>query len=94
MNPYYYFEFGNGSKLENVLSLKSDDELKVTAKPDLGGGIYEEHLHFNSPEEVARFIPGCGQDSNVYQHATFSQFVHNINEISFYLSNRLNYVKQ
>lgn len=80
VNPYYYFIYGEGKQLGNVLSLKSDVELKVTARPDLGAGIYEEHLHFNSPEEIAHFNPGCGQDSNLYQHAPFSQFINTVNE--------------
>ena len=80
VNPYYYFLFGPGSKMANVSCVKSETELKVSARPDLGAGIYEEHLHFNSPEEVAHFTPGCGQDSNLYRNATFSQFINTINE--------------
>jgi hypothetical protein len=80
VNPYYYFMSGPGHNMDNILYMKSEVELKVTARPDLGAGIYEEHLHFNSPEEIAHFTPDCGQDSNLYQHAAFSQFINTINE--------------
>jgi hypothetical protein len=78
-NPYYYFLSDDGKKLENVAALKSETSLKVTARPDLGAGIYADPVKF-SPGDTKYFNSTCGQDTSIYASAAFSQFMHNINE--------------
>ena len=79
-NPYAFFLYGAGSKLKQVASLKSSAEIKVTARPNLGAGIYEDSLHFNDAESRSHFKNNCGQDPETYKNATFEQFINNINE--------------
>lgn len=79
-NPYSYFLFGEGKKLQNVAALKSTIELKVIARPDLGAGIYQDSAYYGDPESRKHYTNNCGQDTSIYRHATFTQFVNNINE--------------
>ena len=79
-NPYYYFLNGDGSKLQNLACARSNVELKVTARPDLGAGIYEDSINFNNAESRKYFTGHCGQDTAIYNKAAFSQFINNINE--------------
>ncbi|MEO8085810.1 MAG: hypothetical protein ABI763_03265 [Bacteroidota bacterium] len=79
-NPYSYFLFGEGKKMQNVASLKSSPELKVTARPDLGAGIYEDPAYFDDAESRKHFSGNCGQDPETDRNSTFTQFINNINE--------------
>ena len=79
-NPYSFFLYGDGKKLTNVATLKSQTELKVTARLDLGAGIYIDSVNFNDSESRKHFIAGCGQDAALYNNAPISQFINNINE--------------
>lgn len=79
-NPYYYFLFGDGRKMQNLIALKSSPELKVTARPDLGAGIYTDSLQFKDGSNRKNCSASCGNSPALYSSATFSQFINNINE--------------
>jgi hypothetical protein len=79
-SPYYYFLSGDGKKSDDVAALISGAYLKVTARPDLGAGIYIDPINFSAEENAKDFRGSCGQDSSIYSSASFTQFVHNINE--------------
>ncbi len=79
-NPYCFFLHGDGKKLTDLAILKSKTELKVTARLDLGAGIYVDSINFNDDESRKHFNAGCGQDATIYNNAPISQFINTINE--------------
>lgn len=74
-NPYYYYLNGDGKLLQNMIAYKSASLLKVTAQPNLGGGIYVDDARFNGEEDKSYFCATCGQDSNLYKNAPIQQFI-------------------
>lgn len=84
VNPYFYFLYGDGSKLQNTVVSRFPYHLKVTARPDPGAGIYLSPLHFSSEQHGNFFLKNCGQDSSLYKNAQFDQFVHYIDPTTKY----------
>lgn len=78
LNPYFYFLYGDGSRLKNTVVSVFPYHLKVIAKPDPGAGIYLPPNHFTSEKHGSFFTKNCGLDSALYRTAQFSQFVHYI----------------
>ena len=76
--PFYYFLYGGGKKIPGTVSEKFGRMLKVIAKPDPGAGIYIHPDHFDRVTADKYATPCCGQDSNLYRHAAFEQFIHYI----------------
>ena len=76
--PYYFFLFGNGKKMTDVVSQLSSSKLKVTAQPDLGAGICIDSSAFDLAKNTAYYNSGCGIDTSLFQSAPFSQFVNHI----------------
>jgi len=76
ISPYFFFLWGEGSKLKNTLVQQFPAYLKVIANPDPGKGIYINPNNF--PKEIAGqyATPLCGQDSALYRTACFEQFIH------------------
>ena len=76
INPYFYFTYGAGRKIQNTVAQQFSRQLTVIAKPDLGSGIYINPNNFS--KEVADKYKHdlCGQDSSLYRTAAFEQFIH------------------
>lgn len=76
VNPFYYFDFGNGKSLKNTIVYKSETVLNVKAKPNLGTGVYINNMSFtDSNFDKSYFCNTCGQDSNLYKNAPVQQFI-------------------
>jgi len=77
VNPFFYFQFGEGRGMKNTLVQRFPFILKVIARPDPGAGIYINPVNF--PNEVNfRTVRQCGMDSSLYRTAPFEQFIHYI----------------
>jgi len=77
-NPYYYFLYGDGQKLNNTTVVKTDKALKVVAKPDLGAGVY---IDFKDNNAAAKdFTDNCGRSPELEKNASFQQFLHSVDE--------------
>lgn len=75
-NPFCFFNYGNGKKMNNGIAYTSDMTLKVIAKPDLGYGIYiNDGIFKGSNYDRSYFCSTCGQDSNLYNNAAIQQFI-------------------
>lgn len=75
VNPFYYFEYGEGKKLKETLVIKDPIKLKVIAQPDLGTGIYISDNIFGSEDfDKSYFCKTCGQDKELYNNAPMQQF--------------------
>ncbi len=78
-NPYYYFLFGDGKKLDGAKVLTSTDTLKVIAKPDLGKGLYVRKKDFGGDNmNTSTFRNDCGNNTKLYSDAPFSQYLNEI----------------
>ncbi|HEY0029376.1 MAG TPA: hypothetical protein VGC65_01360 [Bacteroidia bacterium] len=75
VNPYFYFLNGEGKNLGNIVAALSGTELKVSARPDLGTGIYIDEARFDGEVDKSAFCATCGQDSNLYLNAPIQQFI-------------------
>lgn len=76
--PYYYFLYGDGKKIANTVSIFSSTMLKVIAHPDAGSGIFYEKNFFKGLRSKSISNNNCGDDTTLYRHAAFSQFLHYI----------------
>jgi len=77
INPYYFFLFGEGSKLSNTYVQKFDDVLNVKAKPDLGKGIYAHDYDFRETENFQKYFTcNCNNSTDIFEEAAIKQFVH------------------
>ena len=76
VNPYFYFLYGPGKSIPDIVIQKSPIMLKVVAKPDPGAGIYVNPSAYSKEEAEKGKTPCCGQDSSWYRNAAFEQFVH------------------
>jgi len=75
VSPYYFFNHGKGKNLKQTISSVSQTQLKVTAQPNLGAGIYVDDSRFNGVVDKSNFCATCGQDSNLYKNAAIQQFI-------------------
>ncbi len=80
ISPYYYFQYGDGNRIENLISMNSEDRLRVIARPDLGKGIYIDETSPALYKAKNKNINGCGNDSSLYRTSTFSQYYHYIDK--------------
>jgi hypothetical protein len=76
VNPYYYFLYGQGSKLLNCLAVISEKSLRVVAKPDLSKGIFIPEESFYSQENKNFTGKYCGNSDVLYKNAAFKHFAH------------------
>jgi hypothetical protein len=82
--PYYFFLHTDFLKKENLIAVKSNEQLKVIAHPDLGGGLYIDMFDFPNQQPKPFFCPNCGTDSSLYNNAPFAQMVQEVrNDLSF-----------
>lgn len=75
VNPYYFFNHGNGKNLKQTISAVSQTQLKIVGQPNLGAGIYVDDARFNGEIDKSAFCATCGQDSNLYKNAAIQQFI-------------------
>jgi hypothetical protein len=80
VSPYYYFLFGKGSILANIVAVKSERYLKVIAKPDLGGGIYISHEKIGDLFNRQYLNQNCNDNNKLFNSAHFEQFFHDIDQ--------------
>ena len=80
INPFYYFRYGEGSKLAGVSVVTSERVLKVSATIEPAKGIYinpgqqrDEHI------DTQYLSDECNSTEQLYEHAHFEQFSHAIN---------------
>jgi len=80
INPFYYFRYGEGSKLAGVSIVTSERVLKVSATIEPAKGIYinpgqqrDEHI------DTQYLSDECNSTEQLYEHAHFEQFSHAIN---------------
>lgn len=78
INPFYYFLYGEGSKLKGVNVITNDD-LKVIAKPNLSGGIFiDKHKLIGKEIDKSYYNNSCGESEDLYKKANFQQFFHDL----------------
>ena len=78
INPFYYFLYGDGSKLKNVY-LSTNNSLKLIAKPNLGSGIYiDKDKLAGRTINKSYYSNECGEDNDLYNKAHFQQFFHDL----------------
>jgi hypothetical protein len=76
LNPFFYFEYGDGKKLNETLVMNDPVQLKVIAKPDLGAGIYIKKGAFGgAPYDKSYFCNTCSEDEQLYRNAPTEQFI-------------------
>ncbi len=80
ITPYYYFIDGDGKNIPNTVVLNAKDSLKVSARPDLGKGIYINNDFFNDEVIKNNANVGCGNDPKLFKTSAFSQFIHYIDK--------------
>lgn len=76
VNPYYYFIYGQGSKLKNAVALKSEKILNISARPDLGSGVYIPEESYYDAKNKGYSSKYCGNDEKLYKNAAFKHFAH------------------
>jgi hypothetical protein len=76
VNPYYYFLYGQGSKLKNTVVLKSEKILNVVAKPELSNGVYIKDEPFYSENNAKYMNKFCGNSDKLYKNAVLKHFAH------------------
>lgn len=82
VNPYYYFLYGEGSKLPGVWVSATGNDLCVIAKPDLKAGVYSNPQDFDPKTYGAHYTKTCGFNDNLYLNAPLGQFRNNVNAAS------------
>jgi hypothetical protein len=80
VNPYFYWNYGQGGSLLNTIVCSSSTKLKVIAKPNLEAGIYVDDARFTGEIDKSNFCTSCGQDSNLYYNAPVQQFINYVDE--------------
>ncbi|MCK9219230.1 MAG: hypothetical protein PHF97_06795 [Bacteroidales bacterium] len=76
INPFFFFLYGPGKTLKNIVVQHLPETLKVVAKPDPGAGIYINPVAYSKEDAANAKTSVCGQDSAFYWTAAFEQFVH------------------
>jgi len=84
MNPYFFFLYGDGSRLSNMIADIFPHTLKVMAKPNPGNGIYINPWYYPESEYGKFFTNNCGQNPEAHRKAAFEQFVHYIDPTTKY----------
>lgn len=80
INPFGYFLFADGKKLENTKVFLSKKKLKVSSQLDLGSGIFVDLPKTEkSPISLEAYNSSCGNSYDLYEKAQFSQYFHSIN---------------
>lgn len=79
VNPFTFFKHGKGKKMNDVAIKVADKQLKVSAKFDLGSGIYVDKNE-NQNLNKTFFSSRCGDAPELYKKAQFQQYFHYINK--------------
>jgi len=76
VNPFYYFENGEGKRLTETIVMDDPIQLKVIANPDLGSGIYVRAGAFgNQTFDKSNYCATCSENENLYHNAPIEQFI-------------------
>ena len=76
VNPFFYFEKGDGKKLNETIVMNDPVLLKVTANPDLGSGIFINKDAFgNQAYDKSNFCKTCGDNPELFNNAPVQQFI-------------------
>jgi hypothetical protein len=77
INPYHYFLFGNGTNLKDVIVYKSEHVLNLSAKPNLGSGIFvNKGRYLTEKLDTSQFRCNCNKNNYTYNYAPFEEFIH------------------
>jgi hypothetical protein len=82
VNPYYYFLYGEGASLKNVLVHQANNALQVIARPDLRKGVYTNPNDFDPKIYNSFYTKTCGFSDALYLNAPLSQFSNNVSAAS------------
>jgi hypothetical protein len=81
INPYYYFLYGNGSKMKDVFVLQSNKHLYAKAKLDVNTGIFVDLFKFKRQiPDTNCFSSSCNTSKELYNNAHYEQFFHEISK--------------
>jgi hypothetical protein len=78
VNPYYYFLYGEGSKLPGVFVKSTGNDLYVIAKPNLKAGVYSNTQDFDVKTYRSFYTKTCTSDEYLYYIAPLGQFRNNV----------------
>ena len=79
INPFYYFQYGKGTRQNNIVALVSKDTLHVAARPDLASGIYIRDHYFKAEgRDTSAFNENCNASEKMFLQAPFEQYSHYI----------------
>jgi hypothetical protein len=74
VNPYYYFLFGDGSKMSGISVIATGNDLYVIAKPDLKVGVYSNPQDFDANTYRSFYTKTCNSDDSLFNIAPLRQF--------------------
>jgi len=81
VNPFYYFNYGDGSKLEETYIYKSGKVVNISAKMNFKSGIYIDLTELKKDDYKKESLKeNCNISENLFNYAHFEQFYHNINK--------------
>jgi hypothetical protein len=76
INPFYYFEYGAGKKLNETIVMNDPVLLKVSANPDLGSGVFINKDAFGKEAfDKSNFCKTCGDNQELFNNAPIQQFI-------------------
>lgn len=77
VNPYHYFLYGKGSQQKDIVVHKSKQFLNVSAKPNLGKGLYvNKGRYLTKKLDTSAFRCDCNKYEHNYNIAPFEEFIH------------------
>ncbi len=82
VNPYYYFLYGEGKSISNLISISSGNNLKVIAQPSLDMGVYVNPEDYNPDKLLPAVTRYCGSSDDLYKNAALKPFVSYIDRSS------------
>lgn len=84
VNPYYYFLYGKGKGLADVVAISSSDTLVAKSQLPLDEGVYVEPSDFEGEQYEPHYSKQCGQTGELRQQAVFKQFIHYVDSSSVF----------
>lgn len=87
INPFYYFLYGEGSKLKETKVLISNKTINISAQLNFKSGIYVDLTEFKKTNyNKEELNEKCDTSKEMFNNAQFEQFFHRINK-NFPLNN-------
>lgn len=79
-NPFNYFLYGKGKKINGVYTLVAKQRLKAKARFNLSKGVYVNRENFpGSSFNIYKDNSKVGDDDSLYLYAQFEEYYHSIN---------------